>query len=328
MEEEKPNGSTASLRVFLSYSRSEQARVGGLALLLEALGHTVFLDKASIKPGMRWEEKLHEGLKQADVLLVYWTKRAATSEWVRKEYEYFLAHFKDRLLVPILGDETPMSELLKPHQHSDFAPLINELIDLKRTMKGQGAKNKQIQGAIMERLTEAGVELDESQRKKVLRSFAPVGLLGLLAAPLLFLKILGGTGLEAAAHFTAPQVALVGAAAVSGAIGYGVVDSAMDPPSKTTPTEQVNGHLKLTGVFDAGGAPQRANWKVYTEPDALGDRKEITGLNNTADARFLLPVGHYFVRAYAGNASVSSAVVVAAGDTTVTELVLTPNPSD
>ena len=319
----------AQVRVFLSYSRSEQARVEGLVLLLEALGHEVFLDKTTIKPGMRWEETLREGLEQAGVLLVYWTKRAAASEWVRKEYEYFLAHCEDRLLVPLLGDETPLSELLKTRQHSDFASLVNELLAMKRTLEKQGVGRKQVQRALLDRLAEAGIELDENQRKKVFRLFAPVGLLGLLTTPLLFLKGLGAAGLETTAQFTAAQAVMVGTAAVSGAIFYGVMDAPADVvPVSGGGTEQVDGHLQLSGVLTPEGQGLSPTWKVYGAPNTLGDRTEVATMGYSADARFILPEGRYLVRGQADHASTEAEVIVAAGDTTMTQLRFTGRPDD
>ena len=40
--------------VFISYSSIDRLRTNGLGLLLEAMGHQVFHDHRTIKPGMRW----------------------------------------------------------------------------------------------------------------------------------------------------------------------------------------------------------------------------------------------------------------------------------
>jgi len=63
-------------RVFISYSQADRQRVTGLATLLEALEHDVFIDYRSIRSGTRWEEKLEEALQATDVLLVFWTRHA------------------------------------------------------------------------------------------------------------------------------------------------------------------------------------------------------------------------------------------------------------
>lgn len=208
--------------VFCSYSGADRERVRGLVSLLNALGHDVFMDHNTIKPGARWQASLQEGLDHAQVLLVYWTRSASRSEWVRNEIEYFHVHYPHRLLVPVLGDETPLSKLLEPYQHSDFCPLINELLDLKRTMVRQGAKPAQVQAAILGRLREAGVQIEEKDRKSLYRLFAGAGLLGLLAAPLLILQSTAGRAIEALAQLSRAQAASLGVAAITGGLLYSV----------------------------------------------------------------------------------------------------------
>lgn len=219
--------------IFISYSRSDKHRVTGLGLLLEALGHKVFIDHKTILPGTRWQMKLQEGLEQAEVLLVFWTKHSAASDWVRKEYEYFYAHHPERMLVPVVGDETPLSELLKTRQHSDFSPLINELLEMKRSMEKVGVKPPEIQQAVIKRLQEAGIDLTKKQKKKLLRLFAPTGFLGLVATPIALLQWGTNTGLEAIAQFSAAQLIIVGAAAISGAVVCGIVDQISEPDQPT-----------------------------------------------------------------------------------------------
>ena len=72
--------------------------------------------------------------------------------WVRNEYEYFLAQYPNRPLVPIVGDETPLAEPLKERQAMTFVPIINELLELKRSMEAEGWKKGEIQAAILKRL--------------------------------------------------------------------------------------------------------------------------------------------------------------------------------
>ena len=321
---EAKSAETQRRGIFLSYSRSDQARVEGLALLLEALGHEVFLDRASIKPGMRWEARLRDGLDHTDVLLVYWTKRAARSVWVRKEYEYFHIRHPDRLLVPMLGDETPLSELLKLHQHSDFAPLINELLSLQRNLEKQGAGKSQIQERILERLRESGIELDESQRKKVLAFFAPAGLLAFAFAPLPFLKGLGSAGLEAAAQLTLPQVALLAAAAVSGAVLAGTADRETAPQVWPTPeaiavpaVDPPGGCLQLTARSTNDSETLAPEWWIFeAEPDAQGNRREVGRKSTSERPVFMLAEGRYVVRAQVEDVMVERELEIWAGEVT------------
>jgi hypothetical protein len=123
-----------------------------------------------------------------------------------------------------LGDETPLSELLRPYQHSDFCPLINELLDLKRRLDKDGATRAQIRDAVLARLNEAGLEIGEKDRDRLLRFVAPVGLLGLLVTPVAVVAQFANTGVEALAQLSAAQLGFFGLAAVSGAVVCSIAD--------------------------------------------------------------------------------------------------------
>ena len=137
MLESPPEQATAGQKVFVSYSRADRQRVIGLASLLEAMGHEVFMDQRSILPGRRWKAELEKALASSAVLMVFWTRHAARSQWVRREYETFDESFPERLLVPVLGDTTALPKTLRAHQHADFCPLINELLATVRELEEQ-----------------------------------------------------------------------------------------------------------------------------------------------------------------------------------------------
>jgi hypothetical protein len=69
-----------------------------------------------------WRAEAEETLWAAAVLLVFWTRHAAQSLWVRWEYEKFDKEFPDRPLIPVLGDSTPLHDMLQARQYSDFRP--------------------------------------------------------------------------------------------------------------------------------------------------------------------------------------------------------------
>ncbi len=214
-------------KIFISYSSIDRIRTNGLGLLLEALGHRVFHDHRTIKPGMRWRAALQEGLDEADVLMVFWTKHAARSDWVKKEYEHFYTSHPERPLVPVLGDETPVPELLKTRQQADFAPLVNEVLELKRRMKKDGAGAGEIERAVHARLEDAGVEVKTKKQKRMIFLFLGFGwLLTLLREPAAALARLGRGFVEKGAQLTAGQAAAIAMAAVVGlAAGVPVADN-------------------------------------------------------------------------------------------------------
>src|SRR5262249_42676199 len=150
-------------------------RVDGLERLLVLFGHKVFLDFKQIRLGSRWKDEVKSALDQTDVTLVYWTRSASSSVWVRNEYEYFLAQYPRRPLVPIVGDETPLAEPLKERQAMSFVPVINELLELKRKMEAEARKKAEIQAAIRQRLEQAGIRLENSDENRIFRFFGIAG---------------------------------------------------------------------------------------------------------------------------------------------------------
>jgi hypothetical protein len=122
---------------------------------------------------------LEQALQAADVLLVFWTRHAAQSKWVRREYESFDTQFPGRPLVPILGDTTSLPERLRDRQYSDlfnlidlsFVPLLNELFAMVRRLANAGVGKPEIRAAILQRLQEEGIELPRGKRNRLFRLF-------------------------------------------------------------------------------------------------------------------------------------------------------------
>lgn len=205
-------------KIFLSYSRADKSRVTGLGLLLESLGHKVFLDHKTILPGRKWVGALQAGLDDSDILVVYWTKNSAKSEWVRNEIEYFITSHPSQPIVPILGDEAPLSELLRPFQASNLFPLVNELLDLKKTLVDRGAKPPEIREAILSRLRQSGIEFNSDEQEKLYRFIGPAVYAEVAITVLSFLFRMGNSSIEMIAQITAGQILALGATALIGAI--------------------------------------------------------------------------------------------------------------
>lgn len=204
-------------RIFISYSSIDRIRTTGLAMLLKAMGHQVFHDHDTILPGRRWKAALQEGLDDADAVMVFWTKHAARSDWVRKEYEYFLAKYPDRVLAPVLGDDTPLTALLETRQGADFIPVVNDVLQMKRDMKKDGKRATEIARAVEDRLKESGITVDSKHQKRALFLFLGFNwLLTLLRYPAAWLQKTGSKTVETSAQATAGQLVGVAVAAIVG----------------------------------------------------------------------------------------------------------------
>jgi adenylate cyclase len=70
--------------VFVSYARSDKARVAPLVAAIEAQGWSVWWDP-EIDAGQQFDDQIEAELKAAKAVLVVWTPASATSRWVRGE---------------------------------------------------------------------------------------------------------------------------------------------------------------------------------------------------------------------------------------------------
>src|SRR5512134_3775564 len=70
--------------VFVSYARSDKARVAPLVAAIEANGWSVWWDP-EISPGQEFDRQITAELKLAAAVLVVWTPNSVGSRWVRGE---------------------------------------------------------------------------------------------------------------------------------------------------------------------------------------------------------------------------------------------------
>ena len=70
--------------VFVSYSRSDKARVAPLVAAIKAKGWSVWWDP-SIAAGQEFDDQIDAQLQAASAVLVVWTPASVTSRWVRGE---------------------------------------------------------------------------------------------------------------------------------------------------------------------------------------------------------------------------------------------------
>jgi len=70
--------------VFVSYSRSDKARVAPLVAAIEAKGWSVWWDPA-IDAGQQFDDQIDAELQAASAVIVVWTQTSVASRWVRGE---------------------------------------------------------------------------------------------------------------------------------------------------------------------------------------------------------------------------------------------------
>jgi len=109
----------------ISYSRDDQPQVRALVSLLRAglrdIERAVYWDE-QFEPGEPWFDQLKAYIDAAPQLFVFWCVHANTSPQVRREFTYALA--KDKRVVPVLLDDTPLAAELAPIHGIDLRGAI------------------------------------------------------------------------------------------------------------------------------------------------------------------------------------------------------------
>jgi hypothetical protein len=70
--------------VFVSYSSQDRERVSGLVAEIEAIGYSVWWDRA-IGAGNAFDREIEKAIDEARCIIVVWSKHSIESEWVRTE---------------------------------------------------------------------------------------------------------------------------------------------------------------------------------------------------------------------------------------------------
>jgi tetratricopeptide (TPR) repeat protein len=75
-------------KLFLSYSRKDEARARRMTAWLEREGHDVWRDEDDIEGGASFSSEIENALKDCDAVLVLWSADSIKSAWVRDEAGY------------------------------------------------------------------------------------------------------------------------------------------------------------------------------------------------------------------------------------------------
>lgn len=94
------------MKVFISYAHKDKALAAKVVASLEKAGLDAWYDKREIMPGDNWADKIAQGLRESDAMVVILTAQALDSESVRRDIDYALSQkpFKRRLIPVLVGD--------------------------------------------------------------------------------------------------------------------------------------------------------------------------------------------------------------------------------
>lgn len=91
-------------RVFLSYAREDARKAQAIAAALEQSGHQVWWDH-HIEAGAEYSRRIADALRDAETVVVLWSRHSVDSPWVRDEAT--VGRDSGRLLPVILGKAEP-----------------------------------------------------------------------------------------------------------------------------------------------------------------------------------------------------------------------------
>jgi TIR domain-containing protein len=100
------------MKVFISHSSRDEALASKVASYLERAGLDVWYDKREILPGDNWGEKIAQGLRESDAMVVLLTSGALKPDFMRRDVDFALSQkpFKRRVVPVIVGNTEDLQD--------------------------------------------------------------------------------------------------------------------------------------------------------------------------------------------------------------------------
>jgi len=163
--------------IFLSYASQDRARARVLAEALAQLGWAVWWDR-TIPSGKRFDQVIAEALAGARCILVLWSTKSVTSDWVIEEAE---EGRRREILIPVFIEGTPPPMGFRRIQGADLvdwdgtvtSPLFRTLAADIEAVLGAPMKTKAEAGEIGETKDRAEARVVEQERKPILPHAPP-----------------------------------------------------------------------------------------------------------------------------------------------------------
>ncbi|MBX3065935.1 MAG: TIR domain-containing protein [Anaerolineae bacterium] len=114
--------SEASLRIFISYSRTDEAFARQLAARLEQDGAEIWLDVDDIPAGANWSNAIQEGLRLCQVMILIFSPESLASPNVETEWQDFFDNRKP--IIPVVHRPVQEEDIhfqIRRRQRVDFS---------------------------------------------------------------------------------------------------------------------------------------------------------------------------------------------------------------
>jgi len=108
-DRDEPGPMPTYRKIFASYSHRDTAIVEQFEQLVDAFGDKYLRDVRDIRAGEKWNDRLQELIRDADIFQLFWSKNSMKSEFVKDEWNYALSLNKPNFIRPTFWEE-PMPE--------------------------------------------------------------------------------------------------------------------------------------------------------------------------------------------------------------------------
>jgi hypothetical protein len=100
------------MKVFISHSSKDEALAAKITSYLENAGLDVWYDKREIMPGDNWADKIAQGLRESDAMVILLTEGALSSEFMRRDIDYALSQkpFRRRVVPVFVGSPKDLQD--------------------------------------------------------------------------------------------------------------------------------------------------------------------------------------------------------------------------
>ena len=127
--------------IFISYAKDDRAKAKKLATALETIGWSVFWDR-TIPIGKTWDSVIESELSAARAMVVLWSDKSVSSEWVRAEAGeaadrgiLLPAQIQKNIEIPLRFRSMQAADLSEWYGATE-APAFQELVDAIKTKLG------------------------------------------------------------------------------------------------------------------------------------------------------------------------------------------------
>jgi hypothetical protein len=95
---------------FASYASPDRSEVLRRVQGIRAVGIDVFLDIVNLRSGKEWEPVLFREIDASDSFFLFWSRNAARSQWVEREWRYALGRRGIEFISPLPLEDPRLAE--------------------------------------------------------------------------------------------------------------------------------------------------------------------------------------------------------------------------